>query len=258
MILNRPSFPISFTFESCTSLIEKIVKDHYWTDFSFASIKLKYVPYWFFNYDIFVESLHSERKEKIVSDHKFGSISLNALDGSLNEELALVIKDSKVERIREPVQGYEFEVSRPLILENKVEDIARIRLAKKFGVGLQNVVISGLRMIYVPEWILTVTVAEGNYQFNISAINGSILNEVEVPFRERGWIEVSKETISELKRPGAWIEYSKGVLSSAENVFGFDLFFGFFRKLAYNRNFQLGFLFVLLIVVVLAHLYGLI
>ena len=53
MILNRPSFPISFTFEQTTSTIEKVIKDNYWTEFSFASIKLRYVPYWFFNFDIF-------------------------------------------------------------------------------------------------------------------------------------------------------------------------------------------------------------
>ncbi len=254
MILNRPSFPISFTFEQTASTIEKVIKNNYWTEFSFASIKLRYVPYWFFNFDIFIESVHPERKEKVVADHKSESIAMNAMDGILNEGVASLMSKHKPERIKEPEQGYEFEVVSPLITEQKFEQLAKIRLAKKFEVGLNNVVISGQRMIYVPEWMLTVTVAEGNYQFNISAVDGQIMNEIEGPIREKGWIEVSKETISELKRPGAWAEYSQELFSSAANSNkGFGL-----EKIEFNQRTLLIILFGILIVVVVLAYFGII
>nr|HPM85972.1 hypothetical protein [archaeon] len=51
-----------------------------------------------------------------------------------------------------------------------------------------------------------------NYKLNINAIEAFIEGIKEVPNRQKGYLEVTKETINELKTPSNWIKYSKEVV----------------------------------------------
>ena len=46
----------------------------------------------------------------------------------------------------------------------------------------------------------------------INAVDGSNEGLSKIPFRENGYVEITKETINELKTPSNWLRYSKSAL----------------------------------------------
>ncbi len=210
MILNKPSFSISFSFEDCVSTIESIIKSHGWTNFEVGDVKLVYTPYWIFSYDAFLESTE-KGKEKFISDTSSSKMALNSHTGELNQDIPSLLEFNPVHNVRKPDEKYEFEVVTPLISKNEVQKIAPIKLASQLQVPKDNIVISALQELFVPVWILQIKVAEGVYRFEVNAVSGDIINEQEIPEREKSWIEVTNETLSELQSPGAWIKYSSEI-----------------------------------------------
>ncbi len=61
--------------------------------------------------------------------------------------------------------------------------------------------------IYYPVWLAFATVVGQIYEFEISAVTGKILGEENVPEREKGYAELTKEALEELKEPRAWLRY---------------------------------------------------
>ena len=218
MLLNKPSFPISFTLEDTVAFIEDLIKSRGWTDFEVADIKLLYTPYWVFNYSAFQETVREETKSKIVSDINEGRLAMNAVTGEFNEEVPELLNTYTLERIRKPEEGYQFEIIQPIIEEDKVKSLAPLKLAQKMQLGKENVVISGLTLAFVPIWTVNVFVAEGVFRLEINAVTGESSGEEEVPEREKGWLEVTQQTLEELKEPGAWLRYSGEIIGSTSGA----------------------------------------
>ena len=72
-----------------------------------------------------------------------------------------------------------------------------------------------MRQIYVPFWVVYVTVAEGTFKIKISAINGEVFGSEKVPIREKGFMEITEETLEELKNPKAWLKYTKEIVAGS-------------------------------------------
>ena len=166
------------------------------------------MPYWICSYDAFAESADEESKSKSVSEAGSGKMGLNAVSNELDEAVASLYEGASLEETVKPDKKYPFEIQRPRIRDREAERIIPLKVAAMLGTTKDNIVISGLDMVYVPKWMAFVTVAEGTYRLEINAVTGEITNEEQVPVRERGWLELTGETLQDLKRPGAWIEYS--------------------------------------------------
>ena len=250
MLLNKPSFPISFTFEDTVALIEDLIKARGWTEFEVADITLVYTPYWIFNYTAFQEAISEDTKAKVVSDFSEGQIAMNAETGEFNDEVAGLMEGYTLERIRKPEENYQFQINHPRIEEEQVKKIAPLKLAQKMQLGRDNVVISGLTMAYVPTWIVNISVAEGVFRIEVNAVTGETFGEEEVPEREKGWMEVTQETLEELKEPGAWLRYSSEIMGSTSQALGTSLT-GFLSAFWYNRKLQITILVIILLIVAL-------
>lgn len=252
VVLKKPSFPISFTFEDTVAMIESLIKSRHWTEFDVAEVKLVYTPYWIFHYDAYLESIDEETGEKTVSDIESGEIALNAATRELNDEVPELLESYPLEKVKKPPEGYKFEVIRPRISEPELKEIAAVKLAHKMNLAKANILISDTQLVFVPSWIVFVTVAEGTYRLNVNAVTGETLGEEEVPERERGWIEVTQETLKELQEPGAWMHYSRalagGILAAIANAPGIHAFLT-------NRRLQI-FLLIIILVLLLLNLMG--
>lgn len=266
MHLDKTSFPISFSFEDCVSYIESQINSRGWTDFEVADVKLVYYPYWFFRYDTYRESVPEpfespdetaegeageEGEEGLtdggsVSAVESGYLAMDAVTAEIDPEIAAMIEGNEFKRIKEVEEGYEFEVEDHKIKHSGAERIAPLKAAEHLGTSLDKVIVSHLKLIHVPFWELNVSVAEGVYSFEINAVTGETVSEEEIPEREKGWMEVTNETLEELKQPGAWMEYagrfSGGFLSSLKD---------FILRLALNRNIQLTILFLVALLLAL-------
>ena len=252
MYLNKPAFPVSFSVEDIVGLIESMVNKKYWTEFEVADISLAYIPFWIFNYDAYSETPPEEGSESVVSSAESGKMALNAFTNELDENISYLYESGDAEMEQKPTADYPFKVQRPKIREREAKEIASIRLASQMNLKKDNVIISGLELVYLPIWFAWITVAEGTYKMQINAVSGEILNEEQVPEREKGWLEVTNETIQDLKRPGAWIEYTQQV---GAGFFSFitnnALVQSFTEQIKTNRRLQIAILAIIAVILIL-------
>jgi len=209
MFLGNPVFPISFQIEQVAETVETTIKKKNWKSFDRGEIKLVLTPFYIFYYDAVFEE-----EGKTTKKSERGRLALNGETAELRKELAKSLPQEN-ELVKELPDQYPLVVRKPLFTKNEAEKIALLKTASLVGTNRDNIVLTGFQVIYYPMWIAFVTVAKQTYQLEISAITGEIFGEEKVPEREKGFVEITKETLSDLKRPGAWIEYSKGIADFA-------------------------------------------
>lgn len=193
-------------------LLENLLKDRNWHNFKVAEIKLVYVPFWKTSYIAFFEKVSDG--QKIVSRTVS---SKRALDNQLrfDDELLFLLGSSAVEK--KPAHAYPFEVVKAHIPENDAKKIVQIKLAEMLMLGKDNVIVSELEKFYFPKWVAFLEVAEGTYRIEVNAVNGKIFGREKVPLREKGWLEITSETLNELKEPEAWARYASEIASGTSS-----------------------------------------
>ncbi|MFH1256722.1 MAG: hypothetical protein V1494_05535 [Candidatus Diapherotrites archaeon] len=257
MYFDKPALSPSFKLEEALKLIEQTIKEKHWTQFNVASISLIFTPYWVFSFEAFStagsgsgagaaegESAGAEEDFSFgaVSDTQSGELSFSAVDSEVNEEIASLLDEGEL--IQQPEEGYKFEALRAKIRLNEAKEIAKIKAAHSASVPKDNVIVSNLRMVYFPEWVADVEVAQGTFELTINGVTGEIFSTEEIPKRKKGWLELSAETLKELQSPGAWIKYSSEIGGGAVKAFSGSRFM-------HDKRFQIIVLALIAILVVL-------
>jgi hypothetical protein len=207
MYTAKPVYPISVKLEKAAEVIEKALREKNWRRFEKGEIKLVLTPFYLFYYDA---ALPGEKKGKTER----ARLALNGETAELGKELADSIPDD-ASLVRELPDEYPLVVRSPLFSEPEARKIAVLKTASMLGVSREDLVLTGFKMIYYPMWIAFATVAGQTYQLEISAVSGEVFGEEKVPEREKGFVEITKETLEELKQPGAWVKYSKEIAAIA-------------------------------------------
>lgn len=209
MFVGNPVFPISFQLEQVAELVEKALRKKSWKSFERGEIKLVLTPFYSFYYDAAFEE-----DNKLKEETERGKLALNAETAELSRELAESMPADS-ELVNELPEDYPLIVRKPLFSKPEAEKIAMLKTASLVGTDRKNIVLTGFKMVYYPIWIAFVTVAKETYQLEISAVSGELFGEEKVPVREKGFVDVTKETLQELKKPGAWLQYSKEIADIA-------------------------------------------
>ncbi len=209
MFVGNPVFPISFEIEKVAGLIEATLKKKNWQSFDRGEVKLVLQPVYIFYYDAVFEE-----GGKPSGKGERGRLALNAETAELNKGLAETMPpDNKL--VKELPDDYPLIVRKPLFSAAEAEKIALLKTSALIGADRNNVVLTGFKVVYYPMWLAFVTVKEKTYELEISAVTGEIFGEEQVPEREKGFVEITKETLHELKEPGAWVKYSKEIADLA-------------------------------------------
>lgn len=201
-MLDAPALQLRIETKDALGILESILKERHWRDFELADLSLFYVPYWFFNYDVYREV---EGKSESFSSQ----MCLNAVTGELEPMIAQVTKEIPVERSKEITHDTAYKVKHSTVREDEVKEIAAIKIAGQVGIPKSNVTISGVTMVYIPVYLIWVTLKAGYRHVELDGVSGSPLNIEDVPERERGFMEVTKDMIDDLKTPQGWVDYSK-------------------------------------------------
>ncbi len=207
MFVAKPVFPISVQLEKAAEIIEKALRERKWSKFEKGEIKLVLTPFYLFYYDAALQGKEKGKTER-------GRLALNGETAELGKELADSIPDD-AKLVRELPDKYPLIARKPLFSEPEAKKIALLKAASMLSVGREDIVLTGFEMIYYPMWIAFVTVAKQTYQLQISAVSGDVFGEEKVPEREKGFVEITRETLEELKQPGAWLKYSKEIAAIA-------------------------------------------
>lgn len=212
-MLDYPTFPISLYIEEVVKLIEDTLKRKNWHKFEMGEISLEYLPFFVFHADAFSE-------EQVKDDRLVKGITSNfyAMDVTARKLDRNVAND--FEKVEGKLENAEDSQYSPTIRKNFLDNqnavkIAQSHIAKGLGIPRYNIIISGMQTVYVPFWIVYVTVQEGTFKLKINAFSRKLEGEEKVPKRERGFIEITKETLNELKEPNAWLRYTREIVSDA-------------------------------------------
>ena len=205
MFVGTPVFPISFPLEKVAELIEETILKKNWKSFEKGEVKLVLTPFYLFYYDVAFE-----KNGKPTGKTKHGRLALNGETAELSEELAKSMPD-ETKLLQELDDEYPIVVRKPIFSKLEAEKIALLKTASLLEADRKDIVLTGFKAIYYPMWIAFATIGEQTYEFEISAVTGEVFGEEKVPEREKGFVELTHETLQELKKPGAWVKYSKEI-----------------------------------------------
>ncbi len=211
MFLGNPVFPVSFELEQVTKLIEETLRKKSWQEFEVATLQLILTPFYVFYYDAAFEE--EKGGKQVVKKTKRGRLALNAVTGELSKELAESMPNEK-ELVKELPDQYPAEVKGSEFSQEEAKKVAVIKTAEQLETTKDSIILSGFKTVYYPMWIASITVAGKNHQLEISAVTGQIFGEETVPERPKGFLEITRETLHELREPGAWLRYSREIVKT--------------------------------------------
>ncbi len=217
MPIGKPLLPLKKSTTDIVDTINKTLKEKHWHKFELATAKLILVPHYFFHYHYFVEK--EVGNDKIVEGSFSGRLLIDA-------EVLKVIEKKELDELLHHVGDatnvdpqIPFEVKEALIAESEEAEVIKIKSSEHFKVPRTNILISHRKTILVPYFVTFITVKEGTFRVKMNAVTGEINGIEKLPKRERGYLEITAETLKDLKRPGAWAEYSVGLIKETRNLF---------------------------------------
>ena len=209
LYVGSPLLPLKVEGSKVAQTVESTLKKKNWHEFKLATLKLTLVPYFLFNYHYYKEK--EANGEKIIESSVDGFLALNGTTVLIEKDAEKLIKDNLKDAMSEAPE-IPFEEKETTIEKKEQEAVLQFKAAEYFGVPKTNVVISSTKKILVPFYETFVEVKEGTFDIKINAVNGEVMGIEKVPVREKGFVEVTKETIDDLKDPKQWVEYTKGLL----------------------------------------------
>ena len=203
MQIGSPSFAVSFGLEEVKKLIAETLKKKDWHTFKHGDITLSFVPHYTFYYDAFTEE--QTDKGKKITETKRGALALNAVSGEIDKEVS---KELEKIGLATKLPEVKAKFQKPAMDKAEAKSIAEIKTAAFLASHPEKLVISNLKIVFYPLWTLGIEVEEGNFELHVSGTNGKVFGEEKIPWRKKGLIELTTETLSELKSPAAWGKYT--------------------------------------------------
>ena len=206
MYLGNPLLPINVTALSAEDSIKKKLNQKNWHEYEIKPIKLILVPYFLFNYHYFIEDTGDGKKTVKSTVH--GILAIDGHDIEVREDLVELLKVTWKKAVAEIPRG-QFDEKWCNIEKKEQIEVLQLKTAEWFEVPKQNVVVSSPKKFFVPFHKTSAVVEGKEYPLIVNAIDGTIQGIKEVPERQKGYIEITRETVSELKHPSNWIKYSR-------------------------------------------------
>ncbi len=216
MYLGNPLLPINITASGATDLIKKELEKRNWHEYELKPLKLFLVPYFLFNYHYYVEDAIDSKRTVKKTIH--GILAVNGHKIVVREDYVELIKHSWKKSHSDIPKG-EYDEKWCNIEKREQDEILQLKTAEYFNVPKSNVVVSSAKKFLLPLYMTTVIAGRKEYALTINAIDGKIEGISGVPNREKGYLEVTRETINELKTPSNWLKYSKeAIMMGAASV----------------------------------------
>jgi hypothetical protein len=215
MYLGNPMLPVSLPVNEALQKITKILEEKNWQNFEIGSMKLVLTPFFFYQYYYFLEEEKSN--SKIVTQTVDGYISLNANSLKIDEAISKLIKNKSREQDNVAPQ-IEFSELESNLSKKQEEKVLTVKTAQFFSVPKENMGISNVRQVLVPFYETQITIMSQTYSIVINAIDGDLKGVEKIPIREKGFLEITRETLDELTSPTTWVTYTKELFLDASSA----------------------------------------
>ena len=222
MYLGNPLLPIQLKEKRVASQIKQALNEKN-RELDIPSPKLVLSPYFLFNYHYFTEK--DEQGEKIVAESRDGLLALDGNSLKIDVDIAKLIKNGMKSTSNE-IPELDFEEKETLVDKKQEANVLKFKTAEHFKISKSNVAISHAKKFFVPFYEYEITIGEKKFALIINVSDNPkkdsdivIAGIDSVPIREKGIMEVTQETLEDLTKPEAWIDYSKGLLRETSNLF---------------------------------------
>ena len=213
MLLEKPAFPVLVEIGEAEETVSHILESKGWGNYKFARVSIRYVPYYFFSYDIYDES---SGKTKMLAK---GRSALNAHTNEIARELSDIGAIQAESKSPEIKHDYHYEALAPKISERDAKEIILVVLSSEMGASRKNVIISGLELAFVPFWVLKYSIGEKNYSATMNAVTKKIISDGNIPGHEKTQQEIMAETYKELFDPGQWLHHASCAIGDLIDFF---------------------------------------
>jgi hypothetical protein len=205
MYLGNPLLPIKITLADATLKLNKEIQKKNWYEFELTPLKLTLVPYFLFNYHYYIEN--ENEGKNVIKSTVHGILAVDGHEIKIRTDLVEVLKHNWKNSMQEIPRG-EFSERYCNIDKNDQIEVLKLKTAQHFNVPKVNVVVSEPRKLLLPEYWAVAKIGEKKYDLTVNAIDGSLGGIKEIPERQKGYMELTKETFNELKNPKSWFMYS--------------------------------------------------
>ncbi len=209
MYLGNPLLPIKITPAEAVEKLNKEIKKKNWYEFELTPLKLTLVPYFLFNYHYYIEN--DNEGKNVIKSTVHGILAVDGHDIEIRTDLIDVLKYNWKNTMQEIPRG-EFSERYCNIDKKDQNEVLQLKTAQHFNVPKENVVISEPRKLLLPEYWTTAKIAGKKYELTYNAVDASFGGMKEIPERQKGYMELTKETFNELKDPKNWLLYSAQVI----------------------------------------------
>jgi len=251
MYLTNPLLPLNVSLPKATQDVKEALEKKEWHDIELGKHLLILVPYFLYNYHYYVEQSTSNNFVKETFD---GVLVINGHKIKIEEDLRDLIKYNWKKGAQTTPKG-EFEEKWNNIDKKQQNEVIKLKTAEYFDVPKSNVIITSVRKVLVPSYQFEIKVDGKDYELKVNAVDGKISGIKEVPIREKGMVEITKETISELKNPSSWVKYTKEMFTDAAKGVKSNSSSVKEKKTSQSHNFNIAFFArkeILLIIMLLA------
>ena len=168
-------FPITFSFNDAVRLVDNLIGAKGYYSFNIEKTRLVYFPFWFFNFSAFTET--DSGKNKAHKEIAAGSKGFDELGNDFSEKFPEQFRNSELTEFSDkPEADYKIKLKQSEYSSQEVKEMIQVKLASMFSVPKQNLVISSLKLVYLPKWFVTAIIDAKEYIFEVSLIKQEILN----------------------------------------------------------------------------------
>ncbi|VVB70309.1 Uncharacterised protein [uncultured archaeon] len=157
MILDSQAFKPSFGPENVLGMIKKEMTKRSISKYDVTDLKLAYIPFYSFSFDILSEGNNAS-----------GKAAINAFSGELSDFVPLLF-DKPLEKTKEVKEGI---VENTSISQNEIKDAAATKIAVQSGAKKEIVNITAITKVYVPFYQVWISLPNDLLRIDFDACLG--------------------------------------------------------------------------------------
>lgn len=207
-LTNKKRFPIKIDSKEAAQIFKDTFKKKGFNyEIKKEDLYLTVTPYWISFYDILINKNGD-------FNHINDQIALNSINNKINEKVIEIFSLTKPiisEKIDVPkTEKTQIIIKDTIVTQEEAEKTIKKYLMYKHNVSEENISLSGIEEIFVPNWKVKVD----KYKLKMDSVKGVVNNFEIIKKRDKNKIELVREVFTDLKKTENVGEYSKSFLKT--------------------------------------------
>ncbi len=206
--LNKPALPVLISDIEVKKIVNDWFKKRRHADPEIVKIKMRVKPFYYFKYyHFFIDVVNKAHKELQ------GISCFDPYDMILDDNLAKIVQEKRPKTIHH-IEFDQVKIFEPELSIDEAKEIIKSKIAKDFKLSSKEVTVSGLKLFYVPIYVVKAKFKDKIFDFHANAFTTKLILEPDIKAREKTHDEILTEFKQEMKSPANWFKYLVGMIPS--------------------------------------------